>query len=377
MVEFSSYDGSCTFLRAMERPMEPSPSLFYVTLPKSGTNFTETTIPEITDLKRPEMLSDPKIVAEIHSGYQADVAPEYFSIGDFNNQWLFLDGVRRYLPNGYIFGAHMRASYHNIRTLREAGCKKVTVLIREPRDNVISWTHHLNNMGEVNRNQNSKIQHLPKNYYQWPFAEQLSFQVRTFLPAAVNFIESWLGVFEEAYDDLSIRLVYFDELKRERREYFERIFRFHGIKNYDLDKIPTPVRGQRHYRKGTHGQWVDDFSEQDKTFAELLLGNRLKTAFDNAALHHRSYNVALDPISQGPYRAALGFAKVIEQFPYFTEAYDRLNQVWEQVANHFPSGVTRPEAPDGEIDHFIRPQWVVENLPLILDPHNSNGSEVE
>ena len=38
-------------------------------------------------------------------------------------------------------------------------------------------------------NFNSLIQYLPLDYFRWPHEAQLAFQVRTFLPAAVNWIE--------------------------------------------------------------------------------------------------------------------------------------------------------------------------------------------
>jgi hypothetical protein len=84
----------------------------------------------------------------------------------------------------YVICSHAAATHHNICTLQDAGFRKATVLVRNPRDNTISWTYHIRAMG------NSFIQHLPKEYYDWPHARQLAFQVCTFLPAAVN----WIGI---------------------------------------------------------------------------------------------------------------------------------------------------------------------------------------
>jgi hypothetical protein len=71
------------------------------------------------------------------------------------------------------------ATYHNVCTLSEAGFKRITVLIRDPRDSTVSWTYHLRApaMGERMRNFNSLIQHLPNDYFARPHAEQLAFQV--------------------------------------------------------------------------------------------------------------------------------------------------------------------------------------------------------
>jgi hypothetical protein len=162
--------------------------------------------------------------------------------------------------------------------LRDAGFDKVTALVRDPRDATVSWTYHLRTMARSMMNYNSFIQHLPADYFHWSHADQLAFQVRTFLPTAVNWIEGWAGA--SMQNLVRVHFVRFDELRTQPQFVFQRIFEFHGVSEFDLAKVPAPEPGKRHFRKGESGTWRNEFSESDKAFANNLIGRRLDRVFD-------------------------------------------------------------------------------------------------
>ncbi|MFC1815190.1 sulfotransferase domain-containing protein [Thermodesulfobacteriota bacterium] len=289
-------------------------SIFYVTLPKSGTDFTHNTLVNITNLKMPEIINS-KTINEMQTGYY-EISKKLPFVGDFDTQIMNVKGTKQYHNRGYVFGTHMAASYYNIQVLSKAGVSRITLLVRDPRDVVVSWSYHLKKYGPAIRNYNSLFQYLPKDYFSWTHEQQLHFQIRTFLPKAINWIESWIGVYEENYTYLKIQIVFFDHLRSDTRDFFEKILCFHKIADYDLTKIESP-KSRPHYRKGTHDQWKNEFSDHDKLFVSSLIEDRLKKAFLRAASSHRSFEKGQKAMRDGvPQKAAYEFFKVLKQFPH-------------------------------------------------------------
>ena len=215
---------------------------------------------------------DPDLMRRYFSGYFED--RRSLSTGLFTSERYLLDGVRSAYSQGCVIGTHAPASHHNLSVLRDAGISRVTVLLRDPRDSTVSWTYHLRSIGPDLRNFHTLAYHFPLDYYDWEFKQQLSYQVKVFLPAAVSWIESWRDA-SEHMPELSIQLVGFKELAETPQDMFRRVLSFHGIKNFDIGRIPKPEPGQRHFRAGRSGDWKSEFSTADAVLAESLLGGRL------------------------------------------------------------------------------------------------------
>ena len=111
----------------------------------------------------------------------------------------------------------------------------------------------------------------------------LAFQVRTFLPAAVNWIESWVGAAAAGEQPLQLQVVLFDELRSDPTALVESILKFHRVEDYDLSKMQPPTPGERHFREGKSGSWDGAFSPADRDFAEALIGQRLQGMFRRVA----------------------------------------------------------------------------------------------
>src|SRR5882672_10017087 len=83
-------------------------TIFVATLPKSGTEFIWGGIRDATELVAPDFLADRKFMREYFSGYcnRGDLT----STGVFNSERLLCDGLRRFLPYGYVIGSHALAT---------------------------------------------------------------------------------------------------------------------------------------------------------------------------------------------------------------------------------------------------------------------------
>lgn len=309
--------------------LKDAPSVFFVSLPKSGTVYTWYSLQDVTGLKLPDFH-----LLEGWNDYNAGrdfSCPDLYACGDYNTQLLVPQGMKNFL-RGYIFGSHMQASYHNMRILKESGIDRITVLLRDPRDAFVSWVHHLNKLGPSARDYHSKIYHIPRDYYQRSIEEQFSYQIRTFLPITVNWVEGWLDYYASPDKEVEIQFVYYDELKREPERYIRRITEFHRLQDVDYSKIVKAEPGKMHFRKGEHAQWRQDFSGDDQTLVENLMQDRILRGFNSAAGAHPGFVSANEQLATGNTRAAMVESVLaLTQFPNYRPAYELFFQAAEKL----------------------------------------------
>lgn len=307
-------------------------SLFFVSLPKSGTVYSWYSLSGVTGLSIPEF---PLMKGWDDYNAGCDFScPEIYACGDYNTQLLLLDKMKRYL-NGYIFGSHMQASYHNMRVLEECGIDKISVLLRDPRDALVSWVHHVRNLGYSARNYISKIYHIPRNYYDWSVAKQFDFQIRTFLPVVVNWVEGWLDYYSSEDKRINVQFVLYDELKRDPVNFIRRITGHQGFLNIDTTKVVVPEVGKMHFRKGEHGQWKEEFTSADQRLVNELIQDRIEQGFIAAAKQHPGFVAAETYLQSGNYKeAATAALLAIIQFSSNRKCYNTLFRAVENLGEN-------------------------------------------
>lgn len=250
-----------------------------------------------------------------------------YACGDYNTQLLRPDQMHHF-QKGFVFGGHMQASYHNMKVLADCGIDKISVLLRDPRDAFVSWVHHLNKLGASARNYHSKIYNIPRAYYDWSIEDQFAFQIRTFLPVTVNWVEGWLDYYASDEKDVDIQFVYFDELKRNPESYLSRILRYHGVETPRPVAFAPPKEGEMHFRKGEHGQWREEFSAHDQQLAHDLMQGRLHGYFDLAAAQHPGLRQAAGKRAAGDLAGAAAVVlTALQDFPNFAEGYMLLTEI--------------------------------------------------
>jgi hypothetical protein len=254
-------------------PQTPNKSILFASLPKSGTEYMWGGLRDATGMERHPLSDDKDVMSVYLSGYCDGV--EMPSTGMFTSERFYVEPMREALQLGCILGTHAPATYHNLCAIRDAGAETITVLTRDPRDSTVSWAHHLRNQGPALRNFNSLAMHLPLDYYDWEYERQLKYQIRTFLPTAVNWLEGWLDA-PSIVPSVGIQFVKFTELTQESTSTFARILEFHGVGEFDLNKITAPTPGERNFRKGESGEWAAEFDDEDKSFSASLMSGRVR-----------------------------------------------------------------------------------------------------
>ncbi|MEM1049401.1 MAG: sulfotransferase domain-containing protein [Pseudomonadota bacterium] len=307
----------------------PAPSVFIATLPKSGTDFTVNSLLKTTGLKLPEVYTDAGVMERLRTGY-ASPDPRLISTGNFDTQTLNVSALKLYLQNGHIVPTHMAASHHNLMSVLESGHRKISVIMRDPRDATVSLTYHIAKAGPDLRNLHSEFQFVPPDYHTWPHEKQVAYQARIFLPRAISWIESWLWTQCDAYEDLDVQFMHFDDLKHDSTGFLKRVGAFHGVEFSDLDALPPPDKSA-HFRSGLHEQWRSEFSDEAQEQAEWLLQDRLATAYRTAVQWR------IDRAETGPSSDRIRkLATLVWTFPWVADAYLALKTELERQGNPVP-----------------------------------------
>jgi len=350
-------------------------SLFFVSLPKSGTVFTWHCLQSATGLRIPDFHE-----LEGWHDYAAGrdfSCPDLYACGDYNTPMLRPGNMKHFL-NGFVFGSHMQASYHNMQVLKDAGIDRITVLLRDPRDAFVSWVHHLRNLGPAARNYHSKIYHIPRDYYDWPLEEQFAYQLRSFLPTVVNWVEGWLDYYASSDKDIDVLFVYYDELKHEPARYIRRIAKFHDLGQVDVSEVPAAEVGKLHFRVGEHEQWRQEFSQTDQELVEGLMQDRLLRGFEAAASTHVGFVKAAAELRAGHCeRAAAAALDAIVDFPNYRPAYRVFFDAMSAcgVDARVPEALVEAHIADATVaGQFIYRYPLVDACTSLLDTAQATGA---
>ena len=304
-------------------------SIFLISLPRSGTVYTWQSLIDLGGFKLPEFMGDPTFHKNKQKGKINRDDHRFYYTGDFVTQFLKKEGLKRYLPDGYALATHMPANQHNLGMLKECGIGKLMLLVRDPRDATLSWTYHIRKAGLSLRNHHTNIFYLPEEYFSWEHSQQLSYQVKTFLPMAVNWLEGW---FEQVASRSKpyVYITYFDNLRRDPINYFEGIFKFFDLLDVDCRRLSDPSQGP-HFRAGVNGLWCDEFTEKDRELASELIGNRLWQAYENMSINSEKSLIGRELEKRGDLTKAITtYAEAIARFPNSMELNRMLARVLEK-----------------------------------------------
>lgn len=181
-----------------------------------------------------------------------------------NSLWDFLETPRAQA------GQHMPASNFNIEVLRQAGIKKATVTMRDPRDVVVSWWHYLykiqNDPRSLAWHHAMLVAHgmLDPRYFELPRHEALSTLLETYLPRLLQWCDGWVS--ETRID---VQIIRYEEMIQAETDTVASILQHHGV---NFDRVVLPEKsGTTNYRRGVPGSHRDEMTESQQERANSII----------------------------------------------------------------------------------------------------------
>jgi hypothetical protein len=256
LLRWSAFDAFLARRRSRSKPKLPS--ILVVTVPKSGTRFTNL------------MLSG-----------GLGLEPTSVSFGYFPHYLVDIPKLPSFVEGGSVASAHFDPSPVNLQSLTHFVGKWV-VHIRDPRSVTLSWVHHTNRL--YSERGDGRYHYLfvyptpPEAYYDWPFGRQVDWNIEHFLPSVVAWTRSWLAVYDSRRYD--ILLTSFSELARDEPGYIHKILDFYAIPR-ELFRRPHVERTlhHSHFRAGLEDEWLTAFSPDQVARATSMIGDDLIERF--------------------------------------------------------------------------------------------------
>jgi hypothetical protein len=229
---------------------ERVPGILLTTMPKSGSVYIMRTLARSIDV---EFMT--KNAA--HGFY-----PTYFLIPKQ------LD----YIGEGNVVRhEHFDASPINISMLL-AHEQRLVLNLRDPRQALLSWTHHINRLlAEWPRTTNYTLNEPPPEYLTWSFQTQLDWQIETHLRSTEQWLRSWINHTGEG-SPLRVLITRFEELVADEAAFFARIVEFFGVPPGRFRLRPAQKTIANNFRLGSCDEWRSVFTDAQKARAVEVVG---------------------------------------------------------------------------------------------------------
>ena len=209
--------------------------------------------------------------------------------------WFPVDLVSKELLPEFVRGgnavahAHLGAQWQN-RILLSHYLDKMIVHVRDPRSSALEWVHHMLTMKHDGQDLGIELtpkKYWPEGFFEMSYEEQIEVEVHSFLPDAIQWIESWLDAIEDPSFKTKVHLTQYEKFVADEKAYFHSVLDFYGIdkslwtfKPYTPQKADDPrLESAGHFRNARLDEWRDAFTPDQIERAAGMMPERLFERF--------------------------------------------------------------------------------------------------
>jgi hypothetical protein len=194
------------------------------------------------------------------------------SHGYFPNDMIDFHRIKALRRGGYIAHQHCDAAPVN-RHLLALFTDRLIVHVRDPRQALIAWTHHLNRLHEAGSDDLHWVfPPPPESYFTLPPAARLDWQIAHFYPSLTGWLAGWLAVAQEGA--LAVKFTRHEDFVADQAALLNDIAVFHDIAPAD---IAPP--GERGAYAGEGDDWRCVLSRAQRARLAALTDPALLAAF--------------------------------------------------------------------------------------------------
>lgn len=166
-----------------------------------------------------------------------------------------------------LAGDHLPASENNLRLLASIGIRRIAVIVRDPRDAIVSWWHHLER--EDIRSHSSATAQLVQaglmsaNYYSLSIEERLSDLIERMFPAMQQWLAQWALAMDQG-KGFTFLLCRYEDFVIDQRRTLAGIFKLFGrdeeiiMPERNSGKVSGGIDLFTHFRRGIVGSHRDE-----------------------------------------------------------------------------------------------------------------------
>ncbi|MFN0064603.1 MAG: sulfotransferase domain-containing protein [Chlamydiales bacterium] len=187
----------------------------------------------------------------------------------------FLDGKIEEIPFAEFVKKRAISQQHlpplpaNMERL-ERSVKKMVLHVRDPREALLSWVHHVDKLKEGNVTH--LLTNLPLDYFSWSFSEKIDWQIDLHYKEEIEWLLAWKA-YIEAPHAINILITRYEDLRDHPLDFFKNIVSFYGVnpKVFKEKYLPECKPGFAHYRKGDSQEWRHTLTTEQQERVNNLL----------------------------------------------------------------------------------------------------------
>jgi hypothetical protein len=139
------------------------------------------------------------------------------------------------------------------------GTKRLVLHVRDPRQVVVSWVHHVLRISEAEFQWSALMYDppLPAAFRTWEFQQQIDWALENYMPGQLHWLEDWVTALEKG-PPIPIFVSRFEDFVQGKRRFLRGFLDFFGISEIDVPSLRTQtVAAMRHFRVGSVDEWCD------------------------------------------------------------------------------------------------------------------------
>lgn len=186
-----------------------------------------------------------------------DVPEIDLSIGTVPRDRIVPSAVRQIAKGGAINRSHMSAN--NLPGLIENGVERLILHVRDPRQVVVAWVHHMHRISGAEFC-GSALRYdppLPIEFGNWGFRRQIDWAVQNYMPGQLQWLEDWVTALNNN-PPIPILVSTFEEFVHDQRSFFCKTSDFFGVPEIRVPSLrkQSPA-AMRNFRRGRIDEWRD------------------------------------------------------------------------------------------------------------------------
>jgi len=245
-------------LQRKEKILKGQPGLIVLaSMNRAGTTFVSNSIVDGLKLKL------------VNMPYHDVFYPDYTMIHlpSYATHWKFLP-----MPDGFWNG-HIPATEPNLLCLSLV-TDKIIVNFRDPRQQLISFIHHLEYLRAKGEFFGVIQYQTPEEYFTWSLEKKLDWQIENgCVPSSIKWIEGWMKAAKDPQFHCEVLFCQQNTLAQNPKKYFEDILSFYGIPENKFKYPSNPKFKGKSFslRSGQTDEWKKVLkTEQIKKIENLI-----------------------------------------------------------------------------------------------------------
>ena len=187
--------------------------------------------------------------------------------------------IKKLVGSGYVAQNHLAPSLENLQVLQHFNLKMVLHL-RDPRQALLSWIHHLDWISAGNRASDNLLYCIPRpqlDYFESSLASKINWQIKNYLPQLITWVSQWIAIADAK--TIPILITHQEELRTNETALFDSILEFYDLTfDYVLPNLPRTIAAT-HYRLADPTEWKRVFAPDQKAQAASLIPLSLRRRF--------------------------------------------------------------------------------------------------